>query len=125
MPEKINTILRNATRKDTDKLNILTIPAHERNESFMAKTGHQFYAWRTLDGSVKDWNTTYAPLPANYHLLNPHLGNFQIPEHIDIDFCLSHNKFGQIQILRQIADSLQLPIDQPGTYLASSFLESL
>jgi hypothetical protein len=110
MPERISSILRQATRKDNEVLNILTACTHESYETNIAKTGHNFYAWRTLDGTIKDWNSNYRKLPANYHLLNPSLGNYQIPEYVEIDLVFSQNKFGQIQILKQVADTLQLPL---------------
>ena len=42
----LSYIIRAATRKPTEKLNILTFPTHERYESMLAKTGHNFYAYR-------------------------------------------------------------------------------
>lgn len=110
MTTPVSSITRCATRKGNEPLNILCMPTHERYEVGLAKTNHNFYAWRVLDGSVKDWDTTYAPVPENYTLLNPHLGNQQIPDWVDLDLVLSQNKFGQFKIAKQIADQLQLPL---------------
>ena len=54
MLSPITSIIRAATRKKEDKLNILTFPTHERYESMLAKTGHNFYAYRAE--GIKDWN---------------------------------------------------------------------
>ena len=101
-------IIRAATRKPTEKLNILTFPTHERYESMLSKTGHNFYAYRAE--GIKDWNETYARLPDNYHLLDPELDINQIPEYIDFDLVLSQNKFGQFQKAAELASVLHLPL---------------
>lgn len=104
----VTSILRQATRDGDELLNVLTVCTHERYESSLAKTNCSFYAYRAPN--VKDWNTNYAPIPDNYILLNPQLGQNQLPLHVDFDLVLSQNKFGQYQILRQIADFLHLPL---------------
>ena len=101
-------IIRAATRKPTEKLNILTFPTHERYESMLAKTGHNFYAYRAE--GIKDWNETYAKLPDNYHLLDPELESNQIPEYVDFDLVLSQNKFGQFQKAIELSSVLHLPL---------------
>lgn len=104
----IQGILRQATRKSTKKLNILTCPTHESYETELAKTGHDFYAW--CGENIKSWETKYRPLPNNYHLLNPELKDNQLPFHIDFDLVLSQNKFGQYPILARIAQTLNIPL---------------
>ena len=108
MATAIGSITRAATRRDGEPLNILTFPTHERYESGLARTGHNFYAVRAQ--GIKDWNRTYAPLPENYTLLNPSRGEKQIPPDLDFDLVLSQNKFGQFQLAAQIARKLQLPL---------------
>ncbi len=110
MPTAVSSIIRAATRQPDEPLNILDFCTHERYQTGLALTGHNFYAWRVLDGSIKDWDTTYAPLPSNYSLLNPHEGIRQIPAWLDIDLILSQNKFGQFNIAKQLADQLQVPL---------------
>lgn len=83
--------------------NILTFPTHERYESNLAQTGHNFYAWRQPD--IKDWNATYAPVPENYILLAG-----QFPPGVQFDFILSQNKFGQFQVAHQLSEQLHLPL---------------
>ena len=89
MPTKMSSIIRGATRTPVEKLNILTFPTHERYETMLCKTGHNFYSYRAE--GIKDWNETYAKLPSNYILLDPALGEAQIPDYVDFDLILSHN----------------------------------
>ena len=50
-----------------DRYTILTFPTHERYETQLCKTGHDFYAFTSTD--QKKWDTAYAELPDNYYLL--------------------------------------------------------
>ena len=108
MISPIQSIIRSATRTSEDKLNILTFPTHERYETMLCKTGHNFYAYRAE--GIKDWNETYAKLPENYILLDPSMGEKQIPEYVDFDLVLSQNKFGQFQIAQAVAERFHLPL---------------
>lgn len=108
MPSLVGSLCRAAVRRDGEPLNILTFPTHERAESNLAKTGHQFYAIR--GPGIKDWNGEYAALPSNYHLLDPDKGSGQIPSELDFDLILSQNKFGQFGVAAQIAKQLHLPL---------------
>jgi len=109
-------------QKDNGRpLNILTACTHERYESHLTRTGHNFYAIR-IPGFVKDWNTTFAPVPVNYGLLdhtrqptpqsNDPMVNLlnQLPAGIHFDFVLSQNRFGQFQLLSKLAEYLKLPL---------------
>lgn len=104
----MTSILRQTKDRRGEPLNILTFPTHERYETNLAKTGHNFYAIQA-DG-IKDWKTTYAPVPDNYVLLDKKLGDRQIPSWLDVDIILSQNKFGQFQIAHQLARELHLPL---------------
>lgn len=108
MASALGSILRAATRKRGQSLNILTSPTHERTESNWCRTAHRFYAWR--GPQVKDWNRTFAPVPDNYVLLDPAKGINQLPHDIEFDLVVSQNKFGQYQILAPIANALQVPL---------------
>lgn len=100
----VSSITRAATRKAGEKLNILCAPTHERYESGLAQTGHNFYA---IQGEhIKDWKEVYAPKPDNYTILH----GKELPVHVDFDLVLSQNKFGQFQQLSQLARALHLPI---------------
>lgn len=104
----MTSILRQTIDRRGGPLNILTFPTHERYETNLCKTGHNFYAARAK--GIKDWKTVYAPIPDNYILLDPKLADAQITDHLDFDIVLSQNKFGQFQIAKQIARSLHLPM---------------
>ena len=108
MTNPVASITKAATRKFSEPLNNLTFPTHERYETSLAKTGHNFYAYRA-DG-IKDWNITHAPGPDNSHLLNKSLGENQIPLDLDFDLVLSQNKFGQFQVAYPLSQSLHLPL---------------
>lgn len=108
MPSLVTSALRVATRQHDEPLNILTSPCHERYEQMLCKTGHRFWAYRCPQ--VKDWNTTFAPVPDNYVLLNPLKGDGQLPGEVDFDLVLSQNKAGQYQLLSQIANHLHVPL---------------
>ena len=109
MATTVGSILRAAVRKEGEPLNILCMPCHERYDSGLCRTGHNFYSFR-VPNIVKDWNKTFSKVPANYVLLNPERGDDQIPLGVDFDLVLSANKFGQFQIAVQIARSLHLPL---------------
>ncbi len=102
------SILRAASRRPDEPLNVLTFPTHERTEANLAKTGHRFWGVRTPQ--VKDWNTTYAPLPDNYVLLNPAKDDKQLPPEVDFDLVMSQNKAGQFQLASALSRQLHLPI---------------
>ena len=108
MATAVGSILRQATRKPGEVLNVLTCCTHESYESALAKTNAHFYAVRTPQ--VKDWDQAYRPLPSNYTLLNPQRGMGQIPPDVEFDLVLSQNKFGQYQLLSGLARQLHLPL---------------
>lgn len=87
-----------------EKYNILTFNTHERYQSQLAKTGHDFYAF-SYDGG-KDWYDGHAPIPDNYYILPK---NSLYPA-INFDFILSNSKFGQFQVTEQINKTLQIPV---------------
>ncbi len=95
-------IAENANNKRT-KYNILTFNTHERYQTQLAKTGHNFYAFNFKGG--KDWFSEHAPMPENY---------YQLPENslypgVGLDFILVNSKFGQYQTAAQVNQTLQLP----------------
>lgn len=98
----ITSIIRQATRPANEPYNILCACTHERYETNLSKTGHNFYA--IPHQSFKPWNTKFSPVPKNYHILN------NLPSHIKFDMVLSGNKFGQFQVLSGISKRLHLPL---------------
>jgi hypothetical protein len=107
MATLMGSICRAATRKG-NTFNILTFPTHERYEEGLARTGHNFYAWR--GEGIKEWKDTYAPRPSNYFLLDKNLGDRQIPLDLDLDFILCQNKFGQYPVADRLSRDLHLPL---------------
>lgn len=87
-----------------EKYNIITFDTHERYQSQLAKTGHNFYSFR-YEG-CKEWNETYAKIPDNYYILPKNT----IPNGISYDFILSQSKFGQFQMAKEIQRVFNLPI---------------
>jgi hypothetical protein len=115
MRTAVSTFTRSVTRDLTQPLNILSFATHERYQSNLAKTNHNFYLYRVLDQGIKDWDNKYASLPLNHILLSPaqstqRLEFDKIPSWIDFDLVLSQNRFGQYQVARQIAQQWQLPL---------------
>ena len=108
MYNPITSLLRQATRTQNEPLNILTFCTHERYETGLAMTGHNFYAYRAE--GIKDWTMDYAPIPDNYTLLDPRLKQNQIPNYVEFDLILSQNKFGQFQVAYPLAQQMQLPL---------------
>lgn len=97
-------ILRRATREKGAPLNILCSPTHERFESVLTKTNHQFFGFR--NHLTKDWNTNYAPVPENYHLLPPG----ELPTDVPIDLCLYQTLTHQAQLHTHFAQVLGVPV---------------
>lgn len=102
--KQIQSILRKATRKEGDKLNILTCATHESAETMMCKTGHNFYS---LQGQhCKVWEKKYRPLPSNYTLLPVNY----IPIDLDFDIIMFQTIVGQPQILANLAYQNGIPL---------------
>ena len=96
-------IINKAIQK-RDKYNILTFDTHERYQSQLAKTGHNFYSFAAQ--GAKKWNEVFAPKPSNYYTLPENT----IYGGLDIDFILSQSKFGQFQAAQNINQVLGVPV---------------
>jgi glycosyltransferase involved in cell wall biosynthesis len=103
----LSNIISKCNRVKNRTLNIITASTHERYESGLAKTNHNFYAVR--GEHIKNWHTKYAPIPQNYTILDGN-GFDQIPRYIDFDLVLSQNQFGQFPVLQHISKALQIPL---------------
>ena len=104
MSNQAENIIRRANSEKPEKYNILTFPTHERYESQLAKTGHNFYIFNAE--GMKKWNDAFAPIPDNYHMFPENT----IYQGINFDFILSQSKFGQFQLASQMNNQLRLPI---------------
>ena len=96
-------IINKATKTDR-KYNILTFDTHERYQTQLCKTGHNFYSFR-YEG-CKEWDETYGKIPSNYYILPKN----SVMSGIDFDIVLSQSKFGQFQTASQINSALGLPL---------------
>lgn len=86
-------------------LNILCGSTHERANTNLAKTGHNFYSVK-LNQHFKKWDKRYGEMPSNYVELKDNI----IPFHLCFDLVLSQHKFGQYQLLSQVAHQLHIPL---------------
>lgn len=93
-----------ANSQKPEKYKILTFPTHERYETQLCKTGHDFFAFNM--SNTKKWNEEQCAVPDNYHLMP----NNELNSYLNYDFILSQSKFGQFQIASQINQMLNIPI---------------
>lgn len=103
MHKQVQNIINRTNKPKKDVLNILTFNTHERYQSQLAKTGHNFYAF--MHEGAKEWFPGHGQRPDNYYVLPKNT----VPN-IDFDLILSQSKFGQYQIASQINNVLRLPI---------------
>ena len=105
MTNQVVNIIKRASIGKPKKYDILTFPTHERYETQLAKTGHNFYVFN--GEGMKEWNTSYAPVPDNYYMMPKNA----IYQGIHYDFILSQSKFSQFQLAHQINDQrLNVPV---------------
>lgn len=112
MLNPVPQILRQSIRPPNSKLNIISFSTHERYDTCLSLTRHNFYYLNDIIDPntkailVKPWRREFAPIPPNIHILN----GFQLPLHIDFDLILSQSKYSHIQIAQQLAHMLHIPI---------------
>lgn len=97
-------IIDNCNVDKKERYNILTFPTHERYETELCKTGHNFYSFH-LDKSKK-WNSDQISVPSNYFILP----EGDACQYIEYDFILSQSKFWQFQAAKQIQKVVNVPI---------------
>lgn len=105
MPTAFSAMLRAVNRVPGSPLRILCADTHEAYQTVLARTGHQFYS--LPHQAFKQWDRRFRPMPVNYQPLNP-----QRPFAVDMafDLILSQNKFGQFQVLSQLARQMNFPL---------------
>jgi glycosyltransferase involved in cell wall biosynthesis len=86
------------------KYNILTFATHERYETQLAKTGHNFYVFH--GDNLKRWDKKYAKVPDNYYPMPTNA----LYQGIDYDFILSQSKFGQYQMAALLNQHINVPL---------------
>jgi len=104
MNNSVKRIIDISNSNRPEKYNILTFPTHERYESQLCKTGHNFYSFH-MEKSKK-WNREQIKPPDNYYILP----EGDVCEYLKYDFILSQSKFWQFQVANQINQVLQIPI---------------
>ena len=107
MASPVGSILRKVNNPDK-KYNILTGCTHPSYETNLCKTGHNFYAFN--HPSFVKWTTEFRSIPDNYVIFDKELKDSQIPMDIQFDFVLSQNRFGQFQVLSELARRFHLPL---------------
>lgn len=90
--------------KPNKKMNILSTVCHERYQNNMKNVNANFYLL-TYPNS-KEWYNNYAELPENHFILP---NNYDIRK-LNLDFCLSHSRYGHFQILDDISRKLNIPL---------------
>jgi glycosyltransferase involved in cell wall biosynthesis len=108
MPTPFSTILRGVNRKPGGPFRILCMDTHEAYQTMLAKTGHEFYALQ--HPGMKQWDLRFRNCPENYYPLRGEDPQAQIRPDMVFDIVLSQNKFGQYQVLSQIARGLNCPL---------------
>lgn len=107
MSNKVQRILRRATRKEGDKLNIITFVTHARFESSLAQTGHNFYSF--CGGPLLTWGSKTCPIPPNYHQIPLINEQMSLPTHIDFDLVLTQEMYNQFERGKILAKALGIP----------------
>ena len=103
MPSAISSIFRASTRRQEDRLNILTYSTHERYQSNLANCNANFYLISTQSSIT--WNRSYCEPPTNHLFIKG-----ELPPDIDFDLILSQNKPAHFPTSHQLSRQLHLPI---------------
>lgn len=101
---KTRRIIQLSNIENVKPYNILTFPTHERYESQLCKTGHNFYSMSIQN--AKRWNVDQVSIPSNYFILPEN----QVCEYLNYDFILVQNRYWQYEIASRINNMLQIPI---------------
>lgn len=103
MSNQVASIINKCLHKK-DKYDILSFDTHERYQTQLCKTGHNFYSFR-YEG-CKEWDKGYAETPDNLYVLPKN----SLPSAVDFDFIISQSKFGQFQVSQQINQQTNIPL---------------
>ena len=103
MTSQVTSIINKCLLKK-DKYDILSFDTHERYQTQLCKTGHNFYSFR-YEG-CKEWDKSYADVPENLYVLPEN----SLPSAVDFDFIISQSKFGQFQVSQQINQQIRIPL---------------
>jgi len=104
MINALRKIIESSNINEEKKLNILTFPTHERYETQLCKTGHNFYAFS--GSGEKKWNETYSSIPENYIIMPEN----SVLSYIDFDLILAQSRWSQFQLGQRIRQALKIPM---------------
>lgn len=87
------------------KYNIITFPTHERYETQLSKTGHNFFSVNRH--GRKTWNKNQTPVPENYFILP----EGKLIQNVTYDFILVQSRFDdQLSFAKQVQQNTGIPI---------------
>lgn len=93
--------IRYLSKTKNSPLNIIVIGAtHERYESALCETGHNFYSIK----SSKEWNTEYDSVPKNYYIID------ELPHHVTYDLILCHTSCDRLSTAVSFRDYFNIPL---------------
>lgn len=98
-----NWIRRSNTESKGKKFRILTFCTHERYETNLAETGHEFFSFQHSDLKTWDYLT---PVPKNYNIMPQ---NVFYPSD-GYDFILAQSRYGQFELAQELNKNLGIPI---------------
>ncbi len=100
-----NNVIRSATRKETDPLNILWFPYDGIFETFLCQyTLHNYYGGNDL--TYIPWETSLFP-PTNFYVLQAH-NSFSMD--IDFDLVVCNNRMHQYDKAKALSTILHIPL---------------
>ena len=100
----VQQIIESCNNGKKEKYNILTFPTHERYETQLCKTGHNFYSF-SMDNN-KTWNKDQVAVPENYYILPKN----KVMHWINYDFMLVQSKYWQYQVAMDIVKQFPMKI---------------
>ena len=104
MSHKTLGIINKSLSPTKERYKILTFYTHERYQTQLCKTGHDFYSFRHQ--GCKEWDNNYAEVPQNYYIMPPN----SIISGLSFDLILSQSKFGQFQVSQQLNGTFDIPV---------------
>jgi len=109
MTTALSSIIRASTRND-NKYNILCFPTHCRFDCVLAQSFPNSIFYHICTSQIKLWQL-YDEMPKNIITLNQSQdGKINLPEYLEFDAILIHNRDLQMNIGLSIAKQLQLPV---------------
>lgn len=110
MTDAVSCVVRAASRRQDEVLNVVTAVTHERWQSYLGTLPCRFWLVRGPGGFKERWDGRYATLPANHVVLPPCGGEVSLPPDVTPDLVVAQHRFGQYQAFKPLADRLQVPL---------------